>query len=78
MSHFFHSPLVVRKTYGTDPNYPAILSGTTLIVPRLSKFGSFGAVLTPQRPFLWARVKTGGRPECPTVLTHDDRLICPF
>ena len=30
---------------------PAILSGTTLIVPRLSKLRWFGAVFTTQRPY---------------------------
>jgi len=60
MSNFFESPQSVRHSSGTDPNYPAVLSGTTLIVPRLTKIGSFYAVLTPQRPFLWATRKKQG------------------
>jgi hypothetical protein len=66
MSHFFVSPQTVRKTYDTDPNYPAILSETTPIVPRLIKFGSFGAVFDIATPVSLGDWEKAGSPVCPT------------
>jgi len=34
-----------------DPNEPAILTGATFILSRLSKLRCFCAALTPQRPY---------------------------